>query len=201
VATFRSVHIETGSGDVTLKVPPTLGAEVDLDTGSGDIDLGGCRCRCAGSSTIMSRGRWETEGALSVETGSGNVAPAEALVLAFLERCSSRRLFWSAGPCLGRWGPARFCGLPRGARARRDRRAIRRQQLRVFRRAAALRQRAHRHEPLVRAHPHAEVIADLHWFRRFRAVAVDLHFPAGDGGGGQGARFEEARRPQAICPA
>src|SRR6267378_3879765 len=40
-ATFRSVSIETGSGDVTLKVPPTTGAEVDLDTGSGDIDLGG----------------------------------------------------------------------------------------------------------------------------------------------------------------
>ena len=32
------MNVETGSGDVTLKVPPTLGAEVDIETSSGDIE-------------------------------------------------------------------------------------------------------------------------------------------------------------------
>jgi DUF4097 and DUF4098 domain-containing protein YvlB len=74
VSTFRSVRIETGSGDVTLKVPPTLGAEVDLDTGSGDIDLGGLtlqvrRIEHDHVTGIMGDGK----GRLSVETGSGDV--------------------------------------------------------------------------------------------------------------------------------
>lgn len=74
VATFRSVHIETGSGDVTLKVPPTLGAEVDLDTGSGDIDLGGLTLqvrRIAHDHVTGTLG--DGKGRVSVETGSGNV--------------------------------------------------------------------------------------------------------------------------------
>src|SRR5437867_8132329 len=33
VTTFRSLRIETGSGDVTLKAPQTLGAPVELDAG------------------------------------------------------------------------------------------------------------------------------------------------------------------------
>lgn len=71
---FRSLHIATGSGDVTLKVPPTVGAEVDLDTGSGDIDLGGLtlqvrRIEHDHVSGTLGDGR----GRLSVETGSGNV--------------------------------------------------------------------------------------------------------------------------------
>jgi len=73
-ATFRSVSIETGSGDVTLKVPPTTGAEVDLDTGSGDIDLGGLSLqvrRIAHDHVSGTLG--DGKGRLSVETGSGNV--------------------------------------------------------------------------------------------------------------------------------
>jgi hypothetical protein len=74
VAAFRSLRIETGSGDVTLKVPPTVGAEVDLDTGSGDIDLGGLtltvrRIEHDHVTGTLGDGR----GTLSVETGSGNV--------------------------------------------------------------------------------------------------------------------------------
>jgi len=74
IATFSSVHIETGSGDVTLKVPPTLGAEVDLDTGSGDIDLGGLTLqvrRIAHDHVTGTLG--DGKGRVSVETGSGNV--------------------------------------------------------------------------------------------------------------------------------
>jgi len=73
-ATFRSVRIETGSGDVTLKVPPTAGAEVDLDTGSGDIDLGGLTLsvrRIEHDHVTGTLG--DGKGRLSVETGSGNV--------------------------------------------------------------------------------------------------------------------------------
>jgi hypothetical protein len=34
----RSMVIDTGSGEVTLRVPETLGAEIDIDSGSGGID-------------------------------------------------------------------------------------------------------------------------------------------------------------------
>jgi hypothetical protein len=73
-ATFRSVTIETGSGDVTLKVPPTAGAEVDLDTGSGDIDLGGLTLQVRRIEHDHVTGTLgDGRGRLSVETGSGNV--------------------------------------------------------------------------------------------------------------------------------
>jgi len=73
-ATFSTLAVETGSGDVTLRVPPTIGAEVELDTGSGDIDLGGLtiqvrRLQEDHISGTIGDGR----GRLSVETGSGNV--------------------------------------------------------------------------------------------------------------------------------
>lgn len=74
VSTFRSMSVETGSGDVTLRVPPTVGAEVDLDTGSGDIDLGGLTLqvrRIEHDHVIGTLG--DGKGRLSVETGSGNV--------------------------------------------------------------------------------------------------------------------------------
>lgn len=73
-AAFQSVRIETGSGDVTLKVPPATGAQVDLDTGSGDIDLGGLSLqvrRIAHDHVSGTLG--DGKGRLSVETGSGNV--------------------------------------------------------------------------------------------------------------------------------
>jgi hypothetical protein len=74
VTTFRSLHIETGSGDVTLKVPSNLGAEVDLDTGSGDIDLGGLTLQVRRLEHDHITGTLgDGSGKLSVETGSGNV--------------------------------------------------------------------------------------------------------------------------------
>ena len=74
VATFTSLRIETGSGDVTLRVPPTVGAEVDLDTGSGDIDLGGLTLQVRRiEHDHVSGTLGDGKGRLSVETGSGNV--------------------------------------------------------------------------------------------------------------------------------
>jgi len=74
VTTFRSLRIETGSGDVTVKVPPTLGAEVDLDTGSGEIDLGGLTLQVRRISHDHVTGTLgDGKGRVSVETGSGNV--------------------------------------------------------------------------------------------------------------------------------
>ena len=71
---FRSLRIETGSGDVTLRVPPTVGAEVDLDTGSGDIDLGGLTLQVRRIEHDHVTGTLgDGRGRLSVETGSGNV--------------------------------------------------------------------------------------------------------------------------------
>jgi DUF4097 and DUF4098 domain-containing protein YvlB len=73
-ATFSSLSIETGSGDVTLKVPPTVGAEVDLETGSGDIDLGGLTLQVRRIEQDHITGTLgDGKGRLSVETGSGDV--------------------------------------------------------------------------------------------------------------------------------
>lgn len=74
LSAFRSLSIETGSGDVTLRVPPTVGAEVDLDTGSGDIDLGGLTLQVRRIERDRVTGTLgDGKGRLSVETGSGNV--------------------------------------------------------------------------------------------------------------------------------
>lgn len=73
-ATFRSLHIETGSGNVTLQVPPELGAQVELDTGSGDIDLGGLTLQVRHVQHDHIEGvLGDGKGRLSVETGSGDV--------------------------------------------------------------------------------------------------------------------------------
>jgi lia operon protein LiaG len=74
VATFQSLRIEAGSGDVTLKVPPTIGAEVELETGSGEIDLGGLTMQVRRLEDDHITGTiGDGRGRLSIETGSGNV--------------------------------------------------------------------------------------------------------------------------------
>jgi DUF4097 and DUF4098 domain-containing protein YvlB len=74
VAAFQSLSISTGSGDVTVRVPPTVGAQVDLDTGSGDIDLGGLTLQVRRIEHDHVTGTMgDGKGRLSVETGSGNV--------------------------------------------------------------------------------------------------------------------------------
>ena len=73
-ATFTRLAVETGSGDVTLRVPPTIGAEVELDTGSGQIDLGGLTIQVRRLQEDHITGTiGDGRGRLSIETGSGNV--------------------------------------------------------------------------------------------------------------------------------
>lgn len=73
-AAFQSARIETGSGNVTLRVPATTGAQVDLETGSGDIDLGGLTLQVRRIERDHVTGTLgDGRGRLTVETGSGNV--------------------------------------------------------------------------------------------------------------------------------
>jgi len=78
-ATFRSLTIDTGSGDVTLRVPSTIGAEVELDTGSGEFDLGGLTLQVRRLQEDHITGTiGDGKGRLSIETGSGNVRLVKA---------------------------------------------------------------------------------------------------------------------------
>lgn len=73
-AAFQSARIETGSGDVTLRVPGTTSAQVDLETGSGDIDLGGLTLQVRRIERDHVTGTLgDGRARLYVETGSGNV--------------------------------------------------------------------------------------------------------------------------------
>jgi lia operon protein LiaG len=70
----REVAIETGSGDVTVRVPDGFGASVDIDTGSGGIDLGGLTI----TATRLDRDHvsgtiGDGRGRVRIETGSGSV--------------------------------------------------------------------------------------------------------------------------------
>ena len=69
----RSMSVETGSGNVLLRVPDTLGATIDVDTGSGGVE----------TDLPMQVQRWSKDhftgrlgdgsGRIDVETGSGRV--------------------------------------------------------------------------------------------------------------------------------
>jgi len=42
---LRDLDVDTGSGDVTLNVPATLGGDIYIDTGSGASTWAGSRCK------------------------------------------------------------------------------------------------------------------------------------------------------------
>src|SRR6266576_1089116 len=86
-------------------------------------------------------------------------------------------LSWLAGPCRGRWGPARFCAAPRAVRAPRA-------------------DGANGDHPVIGADAHAQRIAGPNEFGRFGARAVELHLAAGYRLSGKAARFEETRGPE-----
>ena len=69
----KDVYIDTGSGSVTLRVPESIGADVDFSTGSGDIDSDL-------PITIRGQGRGSLKGRIGdgtarirVSTGSGGI--------------------------------------------------------------------------------------------------------------------------------
>lgn len=69
-----SIDIGTGSGDVTITLPPAYGADLLLDTGSGGIDLGGIPVTVTRIQEDHVEGRiGDGKGRLHVETGSGGV--------------------------------------------------------------------------------------------------------------------------------
>lgn len=67
------VDVQTGSGDITLKAPPTLSAEVDIETSSGDIetDFPVQVTRHARDHMIGRIG--DGQGKIDIETGSGGI--------------------------------------------------------------------------------------------------------------------------------
>jgi lia operon protein LiaG len=65
--------VETGSGGVTITVPPSFGAALDIDTGSGGItvDLPVANRRASRGSFTGTVG--DGNGRVQIETGSGGV--------------------------------------------------------------------------------------------------------------------------------
>ncbi len=70
----ESLDVDTGSGNVTITVPPTLGAEVDIDTGSGEIDFSGVTLQVTHFERDHITGAiGDGRGRMKIETGSGDV--------------------------------------------------------------------------------------------------------------------------------
>ena len=67
------VSVETGSGDVTLKVPPTLGAEVDIETSSGEIETDFEVAVTRHSRDHITGRIGDGSGKIDIETGSGGI--------------------------------------------------------------------------------------------------------------------------------
>lgn len=68
-----NVDVETGSGDVTLKVPPTLAAEVDIETSSGDIETDFEVAVTRHARDHMTGRIGEGGGKIAIESGSGGI--------------------------------------------------------------------------------------------------------------------------------
>jgi lia operon protein LiaG len=68
-----SVAVETGSGDITLKVPPTIGAEVDIETSSGDIETDFEVAVTRHARDHMTGRIGDGRGKIDIETGSGGI--------------------------------------------------------------------------------------------------------------------------------
>jgi lia operon protein LiaG len=68
-----NVDVETGSGDVTLKMPPTLGAEVDIETSSGDIETDFEVAVTRHARDHMTGRIGDGRGKIAIETGSGGI--------------------------------------------------------------------------------------------------------------------------------
>jgi lia operon protein LiaG len=73
VGDVRSMVIDTGSGGVTLRVPPSLGAELEIDTGSGGIDADMPITVHRQSRDHLSGRLGDGQGRIRIDTGSGGV--------------------------------------------------------------------------------------------------------------------------------
>ena len=68
-----NVNVETGSGDITLKVPPTIGAEVDIETSSGEIETDFEVAVTRHARDHMTGRIGDGRGKIEIETGSGGI--------------------------------------------------------------------------------------------------------------------------------
>jgi lia operon protein LiaG len=70
---IASLHVETGSGDIAIRAPASLGAEVEIETSSGDIetDFPLQITRHARDHMVGTIG--DGKGTIAIETGSGGV--------------------------------------------------------------------------------------------------------------------------------
>ncbi len=72
--TVERLNAETGSGDVTIRLPDAVDAMVELETGSGDLDLG-IPLQLIRKSEGELRGRvGQGRGLIQIETGSGDIS-------------------------------------------------------------------------------------------------------------------------------
>jgi lia operon protein LiaG len=68
-----NVDVETGSGDITLRVPPTVGAEVDIETSSGDIETDFEVSVTRHARDHLTGRIGDGRGKIDIETGSGGI--------------------------------------------------------------------------------------------------------------------------------
>jgi lia operon protein LiaG len=68
-----NVNVETGSGDITLRVPPTVGAEVDIETSSGDIETDFEVSVTRHARDHLTGRIGDGRGKIDIETGSGGI--------------------------------------------------------------------------------------------------------------------------------
>jgi lia operon protein LiaG len=73
-----NVNVQTGSGDVTLKLPPTRGAEVDIETSSGDIETDFSVSVTRHARDHLTGRIGDGRGKIAIETGSGGIKLAKA---------------------------------------------------------------------------------------------------------------------------
>ena len=70
---IASLHAETGSGDVAIRAPASLGAEVDIETSSGDIETDFPLQVTRQGRDHMSGTIGDGKGTIAIETGSGGI--------------------------------------------------------------------------------------------------------------------------------
>ena len=68
-----NVNVQTGSGDVTLKLPQNLGAEVDIETSSGDIETDFSVSVTRHARDHLTGRIGDGQGKIAIETGSGGI--------------------------------------------------------------------------------------------------------------------------------
>ena len=68
-----SLHVETGSGDIAIRAPASLGAEVEIETSSGDIETDFPLQITQHARDHMVGTIGDGKGTIAIETGSGGV--------------------------------------------------------------------------------------------------------------------------------